>query len=612
MKHDQILLDITLPRTLDAWVCQYSQPEWRGAQIEGWLFEGLAARRAAQGKLAALGVQATFRSAYKPLLHYFLEEVDVTSLSTVTVHYPVHPLASERRFLLEAYPLSALLPEIEVHFVPGDAQLFYRLELIHKDGQHSQARVFAPNRAHMDHLDTPQLSPTGWLRTHAHAAEHATEQTLDQAQPTDYETLFAQVLATVQQHTWSSQEPYFERLDIRVDLASIEQTLPTAHEHISSAEALHEDIYFSLLEVFQRHSGRPAHDRCLQPGQLVPDVRTLEGPPRLRMSLTSFAAQAVQATPLSPMTSSGGGGGNAGLEPPLRLGEDEALDKLSHLASFERIHAELAKLSGQRSQAHSFQGRIVHGLYHDGPGPAVLISAGQHANEASGVVGALRAAHHLQAQGAAHFALIALENPDGYALYHELLAHNPRHMLHAARYSALGDDIEYRDQGPLFERQARDQALVVSGARLHINLHGYPAHEWTRPLTGYVPRGFGQWTIPKGFFLILRYHTGWAEQGRALLEAICAALAHLPGLGDYNAQQMQRYAAHAGAPDFVFIHGIPCSISDSNRPGAPLTLITEFPDETLTGDAFVFAHTVQMHAVLAAVRAWGELAEQFH
>ena len=80
------LLDVTLPRTLDGWVTQFEQSEWRGAQVQGWLFEGLGARRAAERRLAAAGVQAQLRSAYKPLLHYFLEEVDCSTLAAVTIN----------------------------------------------------------------------------------------------------------------------------------------------------------------------------------------------------------------------------------------------------------------------------------------------------------------------------------------------------------------------------------------------------------------------------------------------------------------------------------------------------------------------------------------------
>ena len=70
------ILEITVPLTLDAWVARFAREEFRGAVLEGWLFEGLAARRAAEKRLRAAGVHATLRCAYKPLLHAFLEEID--------------------------------------------------------------------------------------------------------------------------------------------------------------------------------------------------------------------------------------------------------------------------------------------------------------------------------------------------------------------------------------------------------------------------------------------------------------------------------------------------------------------------------------------------------
>src|SRR5450759_1635680 len=158
------LLDLTLPRTLDGWVAQFEQSQWHGAQVQGWLFEGLAARRAAEQRLAAVGVTAQLRSAYKPLLHYFLEEVDCHALAAVTLTYPVHPQAAPRRFLLEAYPLAGLLPDCKLEFVPGSDDLHYQLALTLRSGEQRQVSVFAPNRIHVDHIGATQLSPTGWLR----------------------------------------------------------------------------------------------------------------------------------------------------------------------------------------------------------------------------------------------------------------------------------------------------------------------------------------------------------------------------------------------------------------------------------------------------------------
>ena len=584
---ETLLLETTLPRTLDAWVQRFEQPQWRGATVEGWLFEGAQARRAAEQRLRSAGVQATLRSAYKPLVHFFLEEVERGALGAVTVRYPVHPRASDRRFLLEAYPLAAMLPGCALEFVAGNADLHYELELTRKDGRRQQLKVFAPNRSHAGPTGVEHLSPTGWLRVRGD-----TQPAIDVAQQTEHEQVFEQVLRIAKDHPWPKTEPYFQRLDIRVDLPGIEQALPFLDECISTHEALHEDIYFSLLEIFQRRSGRAPGDRRLQPGQIVPDIRKSDGAPRLRIALRGFELSAP--VPVEA---------EADAEVPLHL--------LGAAPSPARIAAEMERLRGQRFGALSLQGRPVAGLHHhEGPAAPVFISGGQHANETSGIVGALRAASALQKQGQGHFALVALENPDGYALQRELSAHNPAHMQHAARYSALGDDIEYRDQEPWYERDAPQHAIAVCGAQLHLNLHGYPAHEWTRPWSGYLPQGFELWTVPKGFFLVLRHHPGWQAEARALLEQVCAALKQVPGLADYNARQLALYQRHAGEVPFEVIHGLPCSVSEVDRPGAPVTLVTEFPDETVHGDAFRFAHTVQMETVLAAVRAWQSLARR--
>jgi hypothetical protein len=583
--NETVLLEATVPRTLDAWLERFEQPHWRGASVEGWLFEGVAARHAAERRLQAAGVHATLRSAYKPLVHFFLEALDCGGLAAVTVRYPVHPGASAQRFLLEAYPLAAMLPGCALDFVAGGEDLHYELALRWKDGRAQRLKVFAPNRSHTGPTGIAHLSPAAWLRASGGQAA-----SIDAAQQSEHEQLFEQVLRTAQDHQWPQSEPYFERLDIRIDLPGIEQPLPLAGECISTHEALHEDIYFSLLEIFQRRSGRAAGDRRLQPGQIVPDIRRSDAAVRLRIALRDFEAPPSATA-----------GADTGV--PLHL--------LARAPEPGRIAAEMDHLRGQRFGALSRQGRDVAGLHHrEGSAAPVFISGGQHANETSGVVGALRAAAALQQQGKAHFALVALENPDGYALQRELAAHHPGHMHHAARYSALGDDIEYRDQPPLYERSAREHAIAVSGAQLHLNLHGYPAHEWTRPFSGYLPQGFELWTVPKGFFLILRHQPGWQAEARALLEQVCAALADVPGLADFNARQLALYRRHAGSVPFEVIGGIACAVSEVERPGAPVTLITEFPDETVEGDAFRFAHTVQMETVLAAVRAWQSLARR--
>ena len=574
------LFDGSLARSLFAWEAEFSRLANQGVSVEAWLFEDEAARRAAEARLAAAGVRARFRSAYKPLVHFFLEVADRRGLVAVRVRYPVHPVAPSNRFTLEAYPLAGLLGDAALVFEAGDDALWYDVELRYADRRSSRHRVFAPNRVHADHLGQNCLSPTGWVRVQGAGADGAVVR--DERRATEYEAVFEAAMNAVSRHAWGEREPYFERLLLRADICGIERELPCGEERLSTFEALHEDFYFSLLEFFQRHSGRPLGDRGLQPGQIVPDVRCGQGERiRLRVSIEPFVALRPDHDASCP-----------------------ALDEAGAPLPPRCIAQALDRIEGQRFGAVSREGREVLGVYRKGFGPAVLISGGQHANETSGVVGALRAAHVLQQTGDAHFAVIASENPDGYALHRSLCALHPAHMHHAARYSALGDDIGYRERAPLLERAAREQAIALSGAQLHINLHGYPAHEWTRPLTGYIPRGFELWTIPKGFFLVLRHRPGWADAADRLLDSVTGRLALLPGLAAFNARQIAWFRAHSLADAIQTRNGIAVQISESTREATPLSLITEFPDETVYGDAFRFAHEVQVAAVLAAVEAW--------
>ena len=583
-----VLFEGDFARSLHDWEAEFSAPAHRGATIEAWLFEDERARRATEQRLAAAGVHAHFRSAYKPLVHFFLEEAELDGLASVRVRYPVHPAAAPNRFTLEAYPLVGMIGDASLVFEAGDESLWYDVESHYANQRIARHRVFAPNRIAVDHLGQASLSPTGWVRVQAGGARH--DLTCNERRATDFELLFETAVRAVASHDWGHCEPYFERLLLRADLAGIEREPGCGNEWISTFEALHEDWYFSLLEFFQQHSGRPLGDRGLRPGQIVPDVRRADGATsRLRVSTEPFAP--------TPATA------------PQHAAQPEPLEAAQAPLSLQRITQVQDALDGQRFDATSREGRTVQGVYRRGPGAAVLISGGQHANETSGVVGALRAAAVLQQRSDAHFAVIAPENPDGYALHQALCTTHPHHMHHAARYSALGDDVAYREGAPLFERAARDQAIALSGAQLHINLHGYPAHEWTRPLTGYIPRGFELWTIPKGFFLVLRHHPGWGNRARQLLNRVTARLAQVPGLLAFNARQIAWFRAHALADGFETLHGIPVQITESSREPTPIALITEFPDETIYGPAFRFAHDVQTAAVLAAVDAYKSLAE---
>ncbi len=564
----------TFERTLDALVRQAVH----GQPLEAWTFDDVKSRRDAERRLAKKGITARIRSAYKPLLHSFLEEIDLTGVESIQIAYPVHSAAPANRFRLEAYPLAALVGNAKIDFVPReDGEFFYDVVLTRETGKET-LKVLAPNRVHVDVVGEINVSPTGWLCKGGDEVGERSE--------TDYERLFESAINAVAKYDWGSDEPYFEELNIRVRYPSEDLPLAIGDEVVSLREALHEDFYFSLLEFFQKKSGRPLGDRGLKPGQIVPEVIKSGAEVSVRVETrtlgTAFLKSAEQAIETA--------------EAPL------STDQIANL---------LTEIGGEEFTARARSGRQVTARYVSGNDAAVMISGGQHPNETTGIVGALRASRELKTKAGAHFTISPLENPDGYAIHQRLRVDNPRHMHHAARYTALGDDLEYRtlenSGAHLNEKEIRFKAQDLSGATLHVNLHGYPSHEWTRPLSGYVPRNFAMWTLPKGFFLVVRHHAGWTEQADALLDKVTRHLGTIPGLLDYNDRQIALYEIHAGETGFRIINGFPCLSSIDDRHAVPMTLITEYPDETIYGDDFIAGHTAQMQTVMSAYEAWQEI-----
>ena len=560
-----LLIDTVMPRTLDALVEKLTttKPE---QPVEVWLFEDRIARCAAEARLAAASVTARIRSAYKPLLCFFLEEVDRPALHHVTIRYPRHPQADARRFLAEAFPLAGLLDGVAVSFEPGDASLTYGVALTAKDGTTTQHSVFAPNI-----LRDGVLGSCGWQRTAGDTGV---------AIQTDFEALFATAVETVRTQGWSDRIGTFERLTVAVEMPAADEEIGWGDEVISLREAMHEGLFFTLRESLMVES---ATDRSARPGQIVPDIRASQGTVRLRITGTMFAeADETRSATL-------------------------ALETADRPLGMMQIRTTMDTFSGQRFSERSREGREVAGLYKPGTGPAVLITAGQHANETSGVVGGLRAAQMLMRDPESHFAYVPVENVDGYELHQRLIAQNPRHMHHAARFTALGDDLSPAVPEPDDERRARYEGIALSGAELHINLHGYPAHEWTRPLSGYLPRGFEAWSMPKGFFLIFVHQKGFGDMAQALLTDVSARLAEDRDLIAFNARQMDVMRAHAIDPAFGVMNGIPYYLSEAATYATPLTMITEAPDETIYGPAFVLQQETQMRAALACVEAYRRL-----
>ncbi|MDX2388250.1 hypothetical protein GHK29_02205 [Sinorhizobium medicae] len=189
-------------------------------------------------------MEARFGSAYKPLLHFFLEEVEIESLAAVHVIYPTHCACSENRFRQETYPLAGILLGARLTFEPAaEGPLTYTVVLMRKDGGITKHSFFVPNREHLGLDGERTLSPTGWIKVEDDSAGERRE--------TDFEALFEAAIQAITLHDWGQRSPFFEELNIRVRLPHAEQPLEVGEETISMLEAMHEDLFFSLNEFFQ-------------------------------------------------------------------------------------------------------------------------------------------------------------------------------------------------------------------------------------------------------------------------------------------------------------------------------------------------------------------------
>ncbi|PLW75393.1 M14 family zinc carboxypeptidase [Cohaesibacter celericrescens] len=596
-------IDASLPLLVN----RFSMPDYNGATVELWVFDSMERRRAAETRLKHAGVEAHIYSAYKPLIHALLEDVMLEGATDIILHYPVIEGASKVRFLLEAYPaldVIANLAGVEQCRFEATAHetgpIAYRIDYMDAAGVRQEIDIFAPNRVRDDHTGKKVLSSCGWIRVQG-ARDHALD--CDEAYVTDQEVAFTAIMHCLQDQTWVGDAPYFDRLNMKISAPFYDQALPLEGEWISTAEAMHEDLYFSALELLKVKQGLEETERTFGPGQLTPMVVCSDSN-MLEIELETVndphLAQDCSDSSDAPLPSRVAGWC---LPVPANPGAFDlvGLSEADHWLAPETIKFCLDQLGGDPLTARSQRGRPVWARHIAGNGPALMITSGQHSNETTGPVGALRAAAVLQ-QNKHAFSIAPLINPDGFALFRELCQDFPQHMNHAARYTAGGNDLEYVARG--FENDVQYQARALTDANLHLNLHGYPSHEWTRPFTGYVPRGMESWTVPKGFMLIVRYKSGWKAQANAILYAMIDVLARFEPLVAMNRDQLDRHKHYTGGDvPFATHKDIAFLIDEVSEGVFPITIITEAPDETVYGERFKLQHTAQMISVLSAAEA---------
>jgi len=200
--------------------------------------------------------------------------------------------------------------------------------------------------------------------------------------------------------------------------------------------------------------------------------------------------------------------------------------------------------------------------------PTVFITGRQHANEVSSTSHILRFAELLATDKSykeilkkVNVVLHPVENPDGAQMAYDLQKLTPSHMLHAGRYSALGQDVASLVGFPdplLPESLVRTRVWRDWLPDIYLNPHGYPSHEWVQPFAGYVPPGFRTYLSTRGWYTTIgtlrdpRY-PNHSEATEAIREAIVREINANPDVRAMDLRHQARYRKWAyGFGPYVF------------------------------------------------------------
>jgi hypothetical protein len=416
---------------------------------------------------------------------------------------------------------------------------------------------------------------------------------------------------------------FWEEVAFDVAIEESDQRLGPGQERVAPMEALHEDLYFGLLDLFRVFAREQGLPEAAAFGRILPRVsaKAARGGPCARMRARPFTA-GTPAVRRPPITAIEWERGRWRLEfappgpvaavlrarrhaapptqasktvvPPLdrRFMAAAVGDWMRRLGRLPRVHAWQAGRSWQGRPIQALEVALPAGELRSVPRlrlvkPTLLLNARHHANEVSSTNAALRLAWELAATGWGRRALervnvvvVPLENADGVATFEALLPGAEDHKLHAARYNALGVEwyADYFAAEPRFpEARVKPRLWRRWLPRIILDAHGVPGHEWEQPFAGYAPGRFRPYWIPRAFiyavvpFLDEPDHPGHAA-ARRLVRVMAAALDHQAAIRARNREIGDRYRRYARGP-----------APESFPPGAARSLLALPAEQRIAG-----------------------------
>ncbi len=284
-------------------------------KIAGEIRRDLAAKGIAAGGFR-VRVLSAYKQGYGWLHDVIMPQLEGKQIGHIAITYHTlkdskevrwSQVESATRWLQELYPIDDIMardlgiPDSIITFTPTDrADPIYTVKVTAPDGRTILTDSFSPKYVIRPMFD---LFPayehirvtTGWVHVVANG-----KTILDRRIETDPETFWdyfqektyprlADYFMDVQ-HGRPSQSyaPYFDRLDVSLTASEPSYRLGLDEEQISSLEAIHEDIYFETLTLFDLLGGRWGIGNVNYPGRIIPHIGLpVDGkPPHVEITLT--------------------------------------------------------------------------------------------------------------------------------------------------------------------------------------------------------------------------------------------------------------------------------------------------------------------------------------
>ncbi|WP_409289825.1 M14 family metallopeptidase [Peribacillus sp. SCS-37] len=519
-------------------------------QVRVFISEPASIRRQLVNEIKSLSAaeEVEVLSAFKPGYFWIEEEImpllqgkDIDKIHIVCKRNK-HGLELANRWIQELYPIDEILGRFFsissdlIEFFLEDIEEHYIFKAFDHSGECILEQTLKVPTVELDYIDDKNkvYPTTGLIQLYKNGSLVREIQN-----PTDRERFWQFFLnelreeitpvLPLQEEGRGKEQPFFSRLHLEISMSEEERKLGIEEERISPLEALHEDIYFGVLDYFEHLGEVSCGQRWDAPGGVHPFLDVIQGgKPFAKIKLYGFIPEekvelsteilnftADDKEPVSCIIQTGAGNENFyAREQWCSYSLPEWNENVSELASLGGVNIWLGGTSYEgraipvleviKPSMQDFYSSHKLSLYK----PTILIETGHHANEVSSSPAASELVKEIIAMrpevlNSLNIIVIPGANPDGSHLHSRLTESNPEWKHHAARYNAVGLEFAH----VRYKKTIFGEAEVVPNIinrwlpDVYLDGHGIPGHEWIQPFSGFnsPPRFPVSYSIPSAF-----------------------------------------------------------------------------------------------------------------